>query len=119
MTFSAKKTLADLDLKPFPFEDLAGIAYELPHLKSLNTKQAEAALSGDMSGELAALIGPETTAAIDAMPVGVQQELAKAWLAHSEAVPGELVDSSPSSVSTASPSKPTSRAGTGSKTRKR
>lgn len=119
MTFSARQALADLDLRPFPFEDMDGVVHHLPNLKLLNANQLTKALDGDLEEALKDVADQAALAALLAIPVGVQVQLGQAWMAHAEAAPGESVDSSPSSASTASPSKPTSRAGTASKTRKR
>lgn len=124
MTFSARKTLADLALEPFPFEDLDGEARQLPNLKAVRADLMEQFYDGSMFDVLTALVeddlvGEATLAAIRAMPIGVVTQLAGAWLSHSEAEPGESAASLRSSASTARRSKPTSRASTGSKTRKR
>lgn len=117
--FSAKQTLADLDLKPFPFEDLDGVVRELPHLKSVGSHLLDKIFDGSLFEVVNELADEDTAAAVAAMPIGVATELAREWLAFSGLTEGETQASSRSGASTARPSKPTSRGSTASKTRRR
>lgn len=116
--FDARKTLADLALEPFAFSDMAGKVHHLPHMKSLTSDAVERINKGEILNVMLEVIGEQTWAAINAMPVAVMSELAADWVKHSEAKPGESSASSRSSASTPGPSRQTSRSAA-SKTRKR
>lgn len=116
--FDVRKSIADLSLPPYLFTDLDGIVRQLPNVKLLTLGQAAAIYDGDAMEVLPKVLDPETWAAISAVPAAVVPALVTDWVAHSEASPGESAASSGSTVSTAGPSKPTSRSAA-SKTRKR
>lgn len=81
MAFDARKA-ADLvnQLPDFEFTGLDGKAYTLPSIKRISTDVAERMNAGD--GEaLREIAAPEAYAAIMAMPVGVGEALALAWMA--------------------------------------
>lgn len=118
--FDARQAYADLALEPFPFTGMDGQTYELPNLKELGSGQVVDLYDGNLFEVLEQInVEAETIAAIRAFPLGVSEKFLPAWIAHSEAKPGESPASSRSTANTARPSKPTSRGSSTSKTRKR
>jgi hypothetical protein len=117
VTFSVRKTVADMNLEPFEFEDMDGVMQELPNLNGMNTGEAKDLLDLLDSDPMAAI--KQLIPTVADMPLGALMPLAKAWMAHCEAQPGESEASSSSKPSTARSSKPTSRTTSTSKTRKR
>lgn len=116
--FDVRKSLADLALEEYLFTDAEGIVRKLPNMKLLNLAQAERIYDGDVMQVLPEVLTPESWAAIAAIPAGVLPDLIADWVKHAEATSGESAASSPSTASTARPSKQTSPSGA-SKTRKR
>ena len=116
--FSVKKTMADLDIQPFPFEDAEGETQLLPHLYSLSAKRAQhimALADSDPIGALEAL-APE----LATVPLGAAMPLMTDYFAHcTQGDAGKPSASSGSSKSTPRPSKRTSPATTKATTRKR
>jgi hypothetical protein len=117
--FSLRQTTADLKLEPFQFEGLDGEVYELPNLKNISIELTDRVLAGAMLEVLMEIGTDEATMAqVRTACLGALEPFLKAWLAHSEAMPGESQASSRPTGNTARPSKPTSRSAA-SKTRKR
>lgn len=118
MTFSVRKAITDADLASYPFEDADGVARELPHAKLLSPRQAFRVLAdGDLGGVLKEVgTDPTVADAIMDLPSHVVELLIRDWFEHSDVQfpggePGKSEKPSPSSVSTATRSKPTSRSG--------
>jgi hypothetical protein len=118
--FSLKQTTADLKLEPFQFEGMDGELYQLPNYKSLSIEQAtRIEQDGAFLDVLAELDTDQATMAqVTGACVGALEPFVQAWVRHAEMKPGESAASSPSTASTARPSKQTSRS-VASKTRKR
>lgn len=116
--FDASKIAADLQLEPYLFTDMGGTVRQLPNLKTLPTGDANRIYEGEVLDVLASVLSEEDMAAVNAIPIAVMTELVADWVKHSEITPGESGASSPSSASTARPSKQTSRS-VASKPRKR
>lgn len=112
MTFSVKQAVADLDLPPFPYEDAAGKAQQLPHVKMLSPAQAYRVLAEGAFAEVINELAPGQGDAIADLPSAVIEELFAAWMGHSEIELGSLgkpARPSRSTSSTGTRSKPTSR----------
>lgn len=117
--FDARQYVADLGLEPYLFTDMDGTVRQLPNMKSLTTADATRIYDGDAMEVLPTVLAEEAWAAITAMPIAALPGLIADWVKHAEVTPGESEASSPSSASTARPSKQTSRSAAASKTRKR
>lgn len=86
MAFDARKAAELVNQLPdFEFIGLDGETYTLPSVKTISTEQADRMNSGDTEA-LREIASPEAYAAIMAMPVGVGEALALAWMAEA----GEL-----------------------------
>lgn len=81
MGFDARKVAAEQNTEPFVFTGLDGEEYELPNINTLTGEQARRFRQGDES-VLEEIADEDTLDAIDDMPVGVQGELSRAWVAH-------------------------------------
>lgn len=117
--FDVRKSIADLNLPPYLFTDAEGIVRQLPNMKTLTTAQAIRLFDGDAVEVLPEVLGTETWTLIAALPAAVLPDLMADWVKHAEVTPGESAASSPSTASTARPSKQTSHGTTTSKTPKR
>lgn len=117
--FDARQYVADLALEPYLFTDMTGTVRQLPNLKTLTADQATRIYEGEVMEILPQVLGEGSWDAVKAMPVAALTGLVTDWVKHSEVAPGESEASSPSSESTARPSKPTSRSAAASKTRRR
>ena len=115
--FDVRQYVADLKLEPYLFTDMDGIVRQLPNLKTLTPYQAERLLDGDALEILPGVLGDDAWAVVKALPVAALTGLIADWMTHAEVEPGESPASSPSTASTARPSKQTSRSAA-SKTRK-
>ncbi|MFE6379232.1 hypothetical protein [Streptomyces roseolus] len=81
MTFDARKI--SVPNSPFEFIGLDGQTYAIPNINTLSGAQAKRLRENDES-VLAEICDADTFDAIDAMTVGVQAELSKAWVAHGQ-----------------------------------
>lgn len=122
--FDVREFMADKACEPFPFTDMEGNTWELPHIGLMTADDAAALMAGDYS-PIEAHAGAEALAAINATPAMALKPLLLEWLNHSgfevdaDGNPtGKLLAPSPSSRPTARPSRPTSRSGA-SRSRKR
>ncbi|MEU2180115.1 hypothetical protein [Streptomyces thermolilacinus] len=79
MTFDARKVIPSA--RPFPFVGLDGETYKLPNINTLTGEQSRRLKGGDES-VLAEIADPDAYEAIEAMPLGVQAQLAHAWIEH-------------------------------------
>lgn len=113
--FDLRAVIDDTDLPPFLFTDAAGGQRQLPHLQALTTRQALRAMDGDLEGVLRQ-VAPEVADVVLDLPAYALDALLRAWMAHS-GVDEQGKSASPSSGSTATPSKRTSRS-TGSRSRR-
>jgi hypothetical protein len=120
MTFSAKQAIAALELEPFEYEDADGVLQQLPHVKSLSPAHATRVIvDGDFIGVLNE-VAPGQGDSVGRLPTAVVEQLVAAWIEHggiSLASPGKRQKPSPSTTSTATRSKRTSRSA-GSRSRK-
>lgn len=116
--FDVRKSVADLALEPYLFTDMDGTVRQMPNLKTLTTGDANRIYSGEVLDVLREVLDEDAMAAVNAIPLAAMPGLVADWAKHSEVEPGESVASSPSTASTARPSKQTSPSA-GSKTRKR
>ncbi|MPZ27546.1 MAG: hypothetical protein GEV12_14335 [Micromonosporaceae bacterium] len=120
MTFSLRTVIDDADLPPFAFEDSNGKQRELPHVQTLTTRQALAAMDGDVETVFKE-IAPDVSDLLLDLPAFAVEALIKEWLAHSnidlEDSKGKSPAASRSSGATATQSKRTSRSG-GSRSRR-
>jgi len=112
--FSLRAIVDDADLPQFEFEGVDGEVYQLPHIRQLTTRQALAAMEGDLEAVLRE-VAPDTADVVLNLPAYALDALIKAWLEHSEIEAGK--SASPSSTTTAMQSKRTSRS-TGSRSRR-
>lgn len=83
MPFDARKIADSMSAEPFVFTGLDGEEYELPNINTLTGEQGKRFRQGDES-VLEEVADPEVVAAIDAMPLGVQSELSRAWVKFGE-----------------------------------
>lgn len=81
MVFDARKLAADLAQEPFEFIGMDGRTYRLPNINSLTGAQARRFKSGDES-VLVDVAAKESVDAMEDLPIGVQRELAQAWVKH-------------------------------------
>ncbi|MEU3318848.1 hypothetical protein [Streptomyces sp. NPDC006785] len=79
MTFDARKIAAAQSATPFEFIGMDGQRYELPNINTLTGAQGRRLKAGDDS-VLEEIATEETQAAMDALPLGVQEELSRAWV---------------------------------------
>lgn len=121
--FDVQEFMADKACEPFPFKDIDGQVWELPHVGLLTADDAAKLLAGDY--ESVAGLPEGVIEALKLVPVLAVQPLVRQWLEHcgmeldEDGNPtGKFLNASPSSPSTAPRSRPTSRSGA-SKTRKR
>lgn len=106
MVFDARKVAAEQNTEPFVFTGLDGEEYELPNINTLTGEQARRFREGDDS-VLEDIADEDTFDAIDEMPVGVQGELSRAWVAHGQRA-GKAGSRSSAPRSSAKRSRPTS-----------
>lgn len=83
MAFDARKVAAEQNTEPFVFTGMDGEEYELPNINTLTGEQARRFREGDES-VLEELVDEEVLDAIDEMPVGVQGQMSRAWVAHGD-----------------------------------
>lgn len=120
MTLSLRQVVDDADLPPFEFEDMDGKPRELPHMKTLTSRQAMTALDGDL--ELALRgdpdrgipgIAPDLADLMLDLPNVAVERLFQEWMAHSgielDGAPGKSPARSRSSATTPTRSTRTSR----------
>jgi hypothetical protein len=79
MVFDARKVVPSK--VPFPFIGMDGQQYEMPSINVLTGEQMNRLKGGDES-VLAEVADPEVLAAIEAMPLAAQMQLAQAWAEH-------------------------------------
>lgn len=106
MVFDARKVASEQNTEPFVFTGLDGEEYELPNINTLTGEQARRFRQGD-DKVLEDIADEDTLDAIDEMPVGVQGELSKAWVAHGDRS-GKAASRSSARRSSAKPSRSTS-----------
>lgn len=111
-----QQEISDADLEPFEFVDAKGEPRTLPNLRSFSLAFAARLESGDIAAFDE--VEPGLAEEITNLPGFAAAKLINGWLAHGEAS-GESPASSRSSTRTAGPLKPTSRASSTSKTRRR
>lgn len=117
MAFDARKVAAEQNTEPFPFTGLDGEEYELPNINTLSGGQARRLREGDDT-VLEEIADDDTLDAIEEMPVGVQGELSRAWVAHG-AKAGKAGSRSSARRSSAKPSRSTSSSGARRSNRRR
>lgn len=117
--FDVRSTMADLALEPYLFTDTDGVVRQLPHLKTLTITDVNGIYEGDALEVLPKVLPADAWSAVSKVPMAALLELIADWVKHAEIAPGESAASSPSTASTARPSKQTSRSAVASKTRKR
>lgn len=112
MTFSLRTVIDDVDLEPFVFEGPDGKEWQLPHVQTLTTRQAMAAMAGDVEAVFLE-ISPGVSEMLLDLPAFAIEALLKEWMQHSgvdlEDREGKSPAPSRSSGATAKPSKRTSR----------
>lgn len=79
MAFDARKIADTMSAEPFVFTGMDGEEYELPNINTLTGEQGKRFREGDES-VIDEIADTDVVAAIDAMPLGVQGELSKAWV---------------------------------------
>lgn len=79
--FDARKLAADLAGEPFEFIGMDGRTHQLPNINSLTGAQARRFKAGDES-VLEDVASPKAVKAMDDLPIGIQKELALAWVQH-------------------------------------
>lgn len=82
MAFDARKLAAELAREPFQFIGVDGRTYSLPNINSLTGVQGKRFMAGDES-VIAEVASAAAVEAIDALPLAVQEQLARAWVEHS------------------------------------
>ncbi|WP_199553197.1 hypothetical protein [Streptomyces sp. N35] len=81
MTFDARRVAGEQASKPFEFTGMDGATYELPNINTVTGAQAKRMKAGDDS-VFEEIASPRVVRAMDEMPVGVQESLVRAWIAH-------------------------------------
>ena len=122
MTFSVKKSRADLKLEPFEWFDSNDVQRFLPSAKGLTGEQLEKLEGLDSRAALLELdLDDETVDEIMKLELGVITDLFKAWMADAddELGEGKSAPSPRSSASTVRTLKPTSKGSTKNRTRTR
>jgi hypothetical protein len=82
MAFDARKVAGELAREPFEFTGMDGRTYTLPNINTLTGAQARRFMAGDES-VIEEVANPAAVAALDAMPLNVQEQLARAWISYS------------------------------------
>ncbi|MGW0933662.1 hypothetical protein [Streptomyces sp. NPDC002666] len=80
MAFDARKIAAEQSTVPFQFIGMDGQTYELPNINTLTGTQGKRLKGGDES-VMEEIADPDAYAALDEMPLGVQEQLSRAWVA--------------------------------------
>ncbi len=123
--FSLKKTISDSGLEPFEFNDVNDEPQELPHLRTLTSRQIVMSMNGQIV-ELFSEITPGLVDQLLDLPNFALDALVREWQAHAgievdaegNPVPGKSTSTSPSSKTTATSSRRTSRSGGSSRSKR-
>jgi hypothetical protein len=87
MVFDARQAAETASWEPFPFIGLDGETYQLPNVASMTGAQTERFNKGDAS-VLEEITGPDTYAALMALPNGVAEDLMRLWQGYGRAGKG-------------------------------